>query len=347
MKLTSPSKLLIDALSIAEQAVNSKATMPQLTCAKFDCERDVVTITCDSLDACVSVRVEGCTVDEPFAFLASPRLMKASLRGDEATITFKDDKLQIVSGGKSTMATLPVKEFAPIRANIDAHEIDGRRFLAALKAAANCTGGAPDSIESCVCWDKELSNVFGTNRTMLHTRTMDLGLTDSIIMPRPSVTLISSIFGDGEGMSIGLGKGVLHVSKGDVSAWVGLREGGMLPYRLLISDSPAIGTINREGLLSALSALEPFTDPTFGKIGIEATDGAWNITASHNGNESSAQVDGADGSDVEKFYTSLRMLEKAVKTWEAEKVSVSNEGKMLLRPMDDSGCVAVVCVIRG
>lgn len=348
MKLTTSTKPLLAALDAASLAISPKIRLPMLTCALVECSKDgTVSVTCDSLDARMTVTFEGAKVDEPFRFLAAPRLLKAALRGDEATLTFDHGILSIVSGGKSKLTTINADEFPNAWPEIAMNQVEAAKLINGLKMACNCASPDASSADSCVFWDKETTHLFGTDRKSLSAYPVALDIAESFILPAVQAKIITSCF-EADELAVGKKEGAMELSQGNKRLWIRLREGNILPHKSLLVDGKPSAYIERETLKKALSDLAEFSDTEYQKITVTPSEGDWMAFSQNLGNESTVNIAGAELVDkMEPFTFSRNGVYSVIQHWTCDRIAIRRGANVLmLTPEDESGAIGIASVIR-
>lgn len=348
MKLQTKSAPLLKALELASQVLSSKRTLPTLTCAEVGVGiTGVGSVTCDSLDARMTVFFEAAPPDEPFTFLAPARLLKASLRADEATIVLDGTTLNISSGGKTKLLTMDASEFPKPWADISTKPVDAAKLFSALKMASACTGAGFET----VFWDKASTNLFGTDRKSLCAAPVELGFSENFVLPVGQARIITGCFEAGDdSFAAGMDKHVIHVQQGDRMAWLRCQEALVPDHQKMIPQAEPSATVSREGLKQAMDALSAFTDDNLGKIAITPDKNGWMASAKEVGNESEVQIQDVQmhlGQQAEPFLISRSGMSQVLAHWTAEKVVFRRgENSVMLTPEDESGAFGILGLYR-
>lgn len=321
MKLTIQSKPLIDALKVASSAISRKSTLPQLSCALVEGRDGKVFVTCDNLDARMTVTAGGIEMDEDFAFLVAPRLLTAALRDEEAEIDIQAGKLVIQSGGRTVLNTLPSSEFTPSPELPELHPCDGLAFRHAIKSVIGCV--SDDSTRQMLqgaYWNARENEIVTTNGTSLSLSPCELPLTESVLIPTETLRLILSL--EAEDMSIGLSGNRLCVSSGECILVAKTLDLTFPNYRQVIpaAEGPLF-TVSRDEFEGALSFVGGFSDANTGRVEAELKEGKLSLKArTDDGNESCLAVD-ANG-EANPLAFSHSKLSKIFQGWQADEVKI-------------------------
>lgn len=346
--ISGPSKPLLEALAKASLALPSRVSLPQLTLVKIESAEKLVTLSADCLDAAITVSVEGLTIKGQFSTLVSPRLLKASLRGEEFELVLEDNKMLVESAGRSVISCGDVKEFPPQRVTIPVQEVDAKSLLLGIKCGLNCADPQPDSPRNGVVWDHEMRAIVGGDGKAIHVTNIDLGLDQTLIIPRFSASMLSTLVSWEEPLYLGLEKHTLHVQQGPAQAWMQLQDGRTASMkRMFEGESDRICCVSREDLSTALENLTPFAGPTLGRLKVHVTPTHMVLSVSYDGNKSSASVECILGATPSTFPVLLASLSRAIRFWSSDTVRIGRKDNLMhVSPEDNSGCRAGVVLIR-
>lgn len=353
MTLKTPTKPLLDALELASIAIPSRTTLPVLTCAKFDVSQDSVTVTCDSLDARVSVYVPGIESDSEFSFLASPRMFKAALRGDDAEISFDKvkRKLNIKSGGVTNLSTVNVDEFPPEWKTPKTNPVNATDLLRAIRITATCASDDAGRPGLCgIMWNPAHKEMAATDGRMLTLLPLELDLVEPATIPTAHSKIIAACFLDVDEIQVGQDEGKLFLQAGGIRVWARLFEGNQVNYRAVIpQDYKPVASFSREDLQTALASLDAFVaGDEFQKVKI-TTGEEWQAKAGNGDNETSVPIRDVEplGRAVESFAVNRGNVLKLLRYWTADRVTLSmNDAVIVLKPEDDSGCMGLTMQFR-
>lgn len=345
MKIHTPTAPLLKALETASLALPARQSLPELTMVRVDCSANGLRLTCDSLDAAVSVLLPEIQA-EACAFLVSPKLLKASLRSDEASLSYDGKKLTVESGGKSTMMTLDVQPFHKMREPITTKEVDAKALSFGIKAALMCVNSGSDAFDGCVAWDFEIRMMIGADGKAVHATPIDLHLGQSVLIPRFCASLLSNLFGWEDELRMGFDK-VMHVTTGNVSAWLSMADLRMPRMSAFMgSDIPKLCSVPREALVQAMEHIVAFAEPEHQKVLVSAKGDSLKIVATHNGNETTEEIVGLALEFEDEFCTNLSAVTRSIRHWTADEITLYKGDRLLMKPNDESGCVGVACMIR-
>lgn len=353
MKIVASSQPLLDALSIASLALPSRVSMPQLTSALIEAEGKTVRISCDSLQSRVTVEREVDSVDEPFSTLCPPRLLKAALRGNEATLIYTErdekPKLKIRSGGETTLQTLYTSEFPKAWPEVETSSVDAVKLLTALKIGIACADPSPSTQSHCIYYKPECHHLYASYGNAMGVYPIDLG-SQGFILPSAQAKIVLSLF-DADDMEFGMKGSDLHFVQGQTKVWLKTVEGTPFNHLQMLPKAEPFASIPRKELLAKLDGLLPFSDSeAYCKVLIEPYGKEWVISTRNLGSESSAvleDVEKMDGDDLGPFTISLQSLVRITKNWSCERMKIRrNQNIVQLDAEDDSGCFSVAALIR-
>lgn len=345
MKITSASSPILEAITKASLALPPRTTMPVLTLARIDYSPDGIEICCDSLDCAISVRVPEVKADSRGQFFVSPRLLKASLRGEGVTMTLNGTRLRIESGGTSTIETA-MSDVAPkLREPMDAHPVDGKALNFALKSAINCLASGDDSLAGCVAWDKELQAMIGSDSKAFSLAPVQLGCRSSILIPRFCANLICQCFDWDSDLAMGTNGKALYFVSGNVRAWCSLAEAKIPRYAPMVSEPPKVCKVPREAFLKALNELLAFAEESFPRLRVRTAGNAIVLSTGHNGNESRCEIECEPNAEV-SLCTMLTAVTRSIRYWTSDEIGIYKGDRFMLRPEDQSGALALPCLMR-
>jgi DNA polymerase III sliding clamp (beta) subunit (PCNA family) len=341
-------KPVLDALTKVSLGLPSRQSLPALTLVKLVADSNGVTLTSDCLDASVQVQIDGLTAKDSFSVLLSPRLLRASLRGDEFELALEEGKVLVESNGRSVILTGNVAEFAPVRTAPPTHEVDAKTFLLGIKCGLNCADQQSESPRNGVVWEDGMKAMVGGDGKGVHMCEVDLGLDQTIIIPRFSANLIAGLLSWEEPLKLGLERSTLYVSQGSARAWMQLQDSSIGTLKALFQgETDKTCSVSRESLDNALDSLTPFVGASLGKVRIHVMPSHIVLSASHDGNKSSASVECVLGGKEERFSVLLASLTKVIRFWTADTLTISREPNFIrVQPDDQSGCRAVVLLVR-
>lgn len=327
MKLTIQTKPLIEALKVASAAISRKSTLPQLHCALVEGRDGKLFVTCDNLDARLTVEAGGIEMDEPFSFLVAPRLMTAALRDEEATIEIQTGKVVIQSGGRTVLNTLPSEEF-PHATNLPELETcDGAAFIAAIKSVIGCVSDDPTraAINSAF-YHSSAKEIVATNGTSLALSPCELPLTEDAIIPTEVLHIITSL--DAEDMQIGLTAPRLCVTSGGCTLVAKMLDMNYPNYKQVIPEAKGPSfTVSRDVLEDALSFVGGFAEAGTDRVNAELKDGKLSLKASSpNGNESRLDIEAVGMANPLAFSHSK--LSKVIHGWAADEVKIQQQDEI-------------------
>lgn len=349
MNITLKSKPLIEAIKSASAAMCSRTTLPVLGCVFVEGGADGVRVTCDNLDARLTVRVEGGESSKPFAFIAAPRLLIASLRGDEAQIKIEKERITVESGGRTVLSTLPVEEFPPAPEAIETKPVDGEQLASCIRAVilSASTNETRLVMNSVYLSGGEMA---ATDGKQLQLAPCEAPAPNPIIIPTALAHLILSEFSDGGSLEMGSRGSKFRIQNGSAVLTGKLIEGKFPNYKQVIpQESRVVVKLNRSDLQAALSSLLDFTHRDTDKVIITPESGSWKITANNDSHESSVSVP-CEGEKLEKFAISCRRLISLLKGWDSDEVTVDMLdaiSPLLIKPVGEPGRLGVLAMMRG
>jgi DNA polymerase III sliding clamp (beta) subunit (PCNA family) len=340
MKLTTKTKPLIDALKVASAAMAGPRTLPVLTCALIECEPGNLKITCDSIDARLTVTIPCDGVAFTGSFLAPPRLLTSALRGEDAVIEVKDRRLHIDSCGKTTLSTLPLEEFPHAWMEIEAHEVSAPDFLTSMVRAAHCVGVNTGDNRECLQWHKDTKCLVGTNGTTISISPLELPFSEPFLLHSSQARVITSTFGVSDALKVGRSGHTLLVECENRKAWVKLREGNVGNYTLLVPEMDTAALIERDHLEHALGKLADFTESDYPRVTMEPNGESWTVSAMNASGKSSMDlsVEVVKQLPAEPFTVNRTGLLNLIKNWHCDRLCITKTHNMImLYPERDSG----------
>lgn len=345
MKIHTSTAPLLEALETVSLALPARQSLPELTMVRVDCSANGLRLTCDCLDAAVSVLLPDIQA-EACAFLVSPKLLKASLRSDEASLSYDGKKLTVESGGKSTMMTLDVQPFHKMREPITTKEVDAKALSFGLKSALACVNSGSDAFDGCVAWDSEIRMMIGADGKAFHAAPVDLHIGQSVLIPRFCASIMGDLFGWEDEIRVGFDK-VLHITTGHVSAWLSMADLRMPRMSAFMGNGiPKLCSVSREALVKALENIGAFAEPEHQKVLVSAKGDSLKIVATHNGNETAEEIGGVALEFEDEFCTKLSAVTRSIRHWTADEITLHKGDRLLMKPNDESGCVGVACLFR-
>lgn len=347
MKLSGPSSTLLEALTSVSLALPTRQSLPALTLVRIDSSPKETRLVADCLDACVQVTVQGLQSKGEFSILVSPRLLRASLRGEQFELVLEDQKLLVESSGRSTILTTDVKEFPKDREKITTHEVDAKALLHGIKTGLNCAEPQSDSPRNGVVYEHGLGLVGGDGKC-IHLKELDLGIDRTIIIPRFSAGVISGLVSWEEPLYLGLERHTLYIEQGDSRCWLQLSEAQLSSMKqAFAADPPKTCCVARESMDNALESLAPFVGASLGRVSVHVMPTHIVLSASSDGNKSSAMIECVLEAKEDKFSVLLNSLSRAIKHWTSDTLSIHREPNFIqIRPDDASACRAVVLLLR-
>jgi DNA polymerase III sliding clamp (beta) subunit (PCNA family) len=348
MKLSLQTQPLLDALDYASLALAPRMNLPVLTCALIECDHSSqCTVTCDSLDARMTVRFDGVKTDEPFSFLVSPRMLRASLRESEAEIEIGKNALTIRSGGVSKLALCFDKYPEPWKA-IACKPIEGAAFLSALRVTGNCADSSPTSNQDFVAWSREHGRMYATNGKALIGSDVALDLANSFMLPLAHAKLILSAFDHEDEITLGMDVGTMCLESDDRRLWVKLREGEVPDFQRYFPKMKPLASIGREAFQEALATIGDFAEKEWQKIYVTLGK-SWELRANDGNNESTVTLSDVKekSNGVPQIAFARQYLANIIKFWTCDRISVATDGSVLtLTPEDKTGHVGVQSLMR-
>lgn len=352
MKITTHTKPLLDALKTASSALPKKTTLPVLTCALIEGDKNGVRVTCDNLDARMTVQVEGMEFKGDFAFLAPPRLLAAALRGEEASIKVEDGKIVVDSGGRTQLMTMPLDEFPKHEDEIETVACDGMAFLNAITATVEAASDDPQRwVIKSVNWDAGIKEMSATNSKILLTTPLELPLALSIIIPDEHARIITAQFTADESLTIGVHGTKLCIQSPRKTLVSKLTEGNYPNYRQVIPTGlKKAFTVDREALQSALVSLGDFVEAEGGKITMKQDGDKLALLAGTKGNDTCIHLESTITGTVPTVGISRNLLLKLIKGWKADELHVDMGDEispLLFHPgSSDSESLGVIMPMR-
>jgi hypothetical protein len=344
MTLTAESAPLLAALETASSACSSK--MPILSCANIAARADgTITISCDSLDQRLEVTIDGAEVESSFSFVASPRMLRASLRAERAILTLKDGKLHVDSGGKSSIFTLDPKEFPAPWVAITVKPVESG-FLSSLKHVIACANPDAADIMNAAHWRHEARHLVSVGRgnSSLCIHPLALGISRDFSIPGPCAKTIGSVFTGGESFALGHEAGIVHIHEGNIKGWFKTMEARVPNHAVLIIKDAPFASMERESLLRALESLEAFSDAESGNWAtLKSDDGEWSVLALNREGESLVPVVEVEHiSDVDSMILPRDKVTKFLRGLTADRVEMRrDERAMQITPCDESGVMGI------
>lgn len=345
MKATLATKPIVSALDSATSALISGKSLPITTCALLEFRKGILTVSCDSLDARMSVELENVDHDEDCSFVVPPKLLKASLRGDETSLNFDGSILHVQSFGKTKLATIPAVEFPKPWAVVDTVEVD-TSILTALLATYSCTLRSRGDTSECVLWDKENGALVTAYQRLITVWPADLGRTETFILHHSALAFLLSEVDEKQPLYLGKEGGILHFKSGNKSGWMLLWDGQFVKWKLVMEDAPVLSVFQREEFLNGLSALMEFVEPDNRKVVLSHDGEKWALTASHNGNEASINIMGGEPNSPDPICFSLEAVQKIIRFWTCDDIALHVGRGLTIKPVDGSNCSGTTSLIR-
>lgn len=349
MKITLQSKPMLEALGIASKVISPRANLPALSCALIESHEGAMRVTCDSLEARITVDVPDADFNEPFRFLAPVRQLQYALRGETAELSIDKGRLIVVSGGRSSLGMLPVNEFPQTWTQVPRHGVDASEFIRALKIAENCcatNGGDMWQLQS-VHFDPTCSRMIGCDRQMLGAAQVAMLMDEPFLLPANLASVVLGAFGSSDNFTIGVSGGVFCVSAPGKTVWARLMEGEYPKYQQVIPVDGDRMTMNREELQESLRSLSGFLD-AIQRVDVTQAGGSWLMTACANGHESSAtvSVQHGKGARLTPFSFIASKMLGVIRYWDCDTIDVmQGERGLLLRPVGQENPMGVVSLL--
>jgi DNA polymerase-3 subunit beta len=346
MKLVAKTKPLIDALDAAAQVIKPLGSLPVLTCALVECDQAGVRITCDSIEARVSVMVEGAKADKPFAFLVAPKMLRHSLRADEARITLDGLKLNIESGGTTKLSTLPTKDFPQQWKAVPRHPVDSLELLSAIKSTSALVDPHAADLSGVIYWDREHGRMVGCGGSTMAASPVAFLMDGSFLLPAAHARTILNCFSVGDQLSAGVFDTVFCVSSPTRTLYARLMSGQYPNYNTFIPESDPFSTLDREALIGALKGLSGFMDE-YHRVSVTVVGSTWTLRAGNGDNESAVEIGAKVVREVGAMTINATKILALVQNWACDSISVTlRDGKLLLHPETKTGQIGATTLFR-
>ncbi len=349
MKATIQTKAFLAALDSVSVGAGTGRTLPILSCVLVEFSEGKVSLTCDNLEARITVLVEGVECEKPFAFCVGVNLLRYALRTETAELSLAKQRLTVKSGGDTLLNTLKTDEFPAASGwkKVARQQVDATTFLGAIKAAlASASTDAGRQAIMGVRYDKAGSCMIGTNGARLCIAPAELPVEDSFTLPSANAKLVLSCFAPDDDIWAGASDTVLCVTSKNLTLWVKLSGVPYPNYSQVIPESKPFSTVKREGLIDALKSLSAFTDHG-SKVKI-TPNGAWSIQARQDdGTESNVTLEASQIDKVEPFGVDSRNVLAVLQNWSCDEVAATMNGNcLLLHPEVKTGQLGVTTLLR-
>lgn len=289
MRVLVSKKSLAETLARVERIVPDRSSNPGLSLLRIDVERDSIELSGSNMDVDIRAHVGA---DSPssgkYAVAANMfgQIVRA-LPGDDATLEFTDNELQVSSGSFTTRLQLTSPDSAPhlafpseLKGSIEAAEL--AQALAAVRYAAAVADFQAvfrgvklelrDTHTRAVATD-------GFRLAYYHMETVT-GLDADVIVPARSIDELLRALGDGE-VKLRLDEGQLSVAHGAYALNLKLMDGTFPDYeRVIPREFPVSITLEAARLRDAVARVALMADKSANnRVDLFIRDGQLQINA--------------------------------------------------------------------
>lgn len=279
------SKLLVDALSVVNGAINNTATLPILQNVLFELDGNKLTLTGSDLEVTLVVDIEVESELTTSFCTDGKKLVEflKSLGNEEITLNIGNILEIETNNGKYELPIEKAHDYpnAP-QIQGETTNISGDILKEALTKTSGFTG--TDDLRPTMTGVFINKNVFvSTDAHVLSKFTTNANINGEFIVPKKAVQIIRSVVGDE--VSFIYDSANLHIKSGSVKLITRLIDGKYPNYDAVIpKDNPNSFTFDRKELLSTLKRLSVFANKqtnqikfTFGsEIVVESQDVDYN-----------------------------------------------------------------------
>lgn len=276
-------KELATALGRIAPTLQSRSTLPILSCAALEITNGEMTATVSDLEArhTITLPVAIKTGNDGAGCCAAMSLLSGVLARfgeDEVTITLKGDSLKLVSGSKTaTIQTLAIGDFPNHEGTFsEPVETDGKKLAAAIRSVAFAQSKDPTRyIINSVFFDN--GNIVASNGSMLAHAKSDTPF--NAVIASTFIPAITAILERGENIRISSSESEILIQT-DKEIYSTKKMEGHYPQwdRVLPKyRNPARYTFNREDMRNVLAFANLYTEKTTQAIRIEYVKGELKI----------------------------------------------------------------------
>lgn len=261
------SKLLVDALSIVNGAINNTATLPILQNVLFQLKGNELTLTGSDLETTLVVNIEV-ESDEETQFCTDGKKLVEFLKsvGNEYIELNVGNVLEIITSNGNYELPIEHANDYPNTPQIQGQKTTINAEL--LKDGFNKTSGftGTDDLRPIMTGVYLHDNVFvSTDAHVLSKYTTSTKIDGNFIIPKKAVNIIKSVV-DGDVVLI-YDETNLHIKSGSVTLVTRLIDGKYPNYEAVIpKEHTSIFTFNRKELLNTLRRLSVFANKTTNQI---------------------------------------------------------------------------------
>lgn len=261
------SKLLVDALSIVNGAINNGATLPILQNVLFELDGSALTLTGSDLETTLVVSIDVESEDTANFCTDGKKLVEflKSVGNEEIELNIGKVLEIVTDKGKYELPIEQANDY-PSTPNIQGETANISGDVLKNGFAKTSTFTSNDELRPTFTGVYVHDNVFvATDAHVLSRFTTSTQINGKFIIPKKAVNIIRSVVGDE--VALVYDDTNLHIKSGSVTLITRLIDGTYPNYEAVIpKDNPNLFTFDRKDLLSTLKRLSVFANKTTNQI---------------------------------------------------------------------------------